>query len=332
MRPIDGRAESQFPSQRPSRRPSFLPSRNTLVGGLSALSVATAGCNGASVATVESHVEVVAASPSAMRNKDSLRTLNGTYGPHCSERSGSWSLPVGDSTIPLAHPRLSVIPNDADCVLTLTDLIATGAPDDAMLMNPTFAPPIVLTDSWANEHSLLMMNGVALRGNARLDTTSFTSDFAMSIIVSDDPMLDVAAAADGSVRASKVATPDYSLSMGDATEPSALRLTVDAARIVASVTGSATLTDGAKLGDHYVIDFGTLLGAADTWTFGMLHEAYGRATEYAIDGVDPKIAAERFGLLGEDISSGVTRTVIVSRTEHGVPSYQALTVTFRGPG
>ncbi len=326
---------SSSPSS-PPRRASFFPSRHTLIGGLSVLSVATAGCEGSSPPPAHAHVDVVAGTASAVHERDLLRAVNGTYGPHCSDRAGSWSLPVGDVETPLSYPPLSVLPNDGACVLTLTDIV-TAAPDDAMLLNPRFDPPIPLSDSWAMVHSRISMPGSVMRGNARLDVDAATANVALSIIVSADPSLDeasVAAAAGesrGGVEVNVVAAPDYVLRMADAAGDNPLAIGADAAKIVTSVTGAVTLLAGAHTGDGYVIDLGTLPASPVERTPDMLRRLYERGTPYPIDGMNVTIAPERLALVGADLSSGIRRTVIIARVEHGVASFQTLDMSFAPP-
>jgi hypothetical protein len=240
---------------------------------------------------------------------------------------------VRDSTLPLDYPRLSVLQNDAGCELTVTGLVADGYANDAMLLNPKFAPPIRLSGSWANEASQLPLDGSSLvYGSAKVDTTDFAGDFALSIIVSDDPTVDQRAhsSAEGGARVSTVSSPNYALSMGDPTEKASLHISVDAARVVTSATGSAVLTDGTNPGDHYVISSADLPEGSQLGV-GALSDVYDSGTEHAIDGPNARIPAAELELLGQDLSSPVIRTVIVSRTEHGVRSFQVLRVTFEGP-
>jgi hypothetical protein len=247
-----------------------------------------------------------------------VAAVNGTYGAGCSDRFGGWSLRMGESSLPLDHPSLRVLPNDADCVLTLTDLITSAGPSEAMLVNPRFDPPIALSDSWAKEHSRLMLEDSTFYANARIETTAVASDFGIALIVSDD--------AQGSLRVSKVTTPDYALNM-----EGAMHISLDAAKVVTSVAGCATLIEGAHRGDHYAIDLGTLSPSTESWSLEELRDAYESAQEHTIEGANPRIPAEQFGLVGKDMASGVRRTVIVSRMEDGVRSFQALLVTFKRP-
>jgi len=308
----------------------MLPSRSSLFGGLSLLSVALGGC-GEPEAERGSHVEVVGTSRSALQHKDDLRSLNGTYGAGCTQ-VGSWSLPIGASTDGLVHPVLTMIPRDDGCVLTLTELVATSELDPATLIHPKLDPPIALSREWAKEHSQLSVDGAIVHANARLELGDRPDEFAIVLVVSDDPTADATASpSHGGVETGRVASADYRLSLGGPGDTDGVALVLDAASRVHSVSGRATLTEGAHPGDHYVIDRGALPPGGPPWSFEMLRAAYDGEAEHVIEGPHSTISAEQFGLVGEDLTSDVQRTVIVSRTEHGVRSFQALSVRFARP-
>lgn len=71
-----------------------------------------------------------------------VNALNGTYGTDCIERSGSWTVRVGNYAGALENPALSVVDSNSACLLSL-DSVDSG--------NNRFLPvsPISLSGSFA---------------------------------------------------------------------------------------------------------------------------------------------------------------------------------------
>jgi hypothetical protein len=109
-----------------------------------------------------------------------LNAINGTYGAGCVARTGSWSLRVAGS-VPLDNPALSVVRGNSACSLTITEFVASR----------TFAalPPLTMTtvyQSTASELRFGVGNNENYYANAKLSSTSFTSDFVVTALVSLD--------------------------------------------------------------------------------------------------------------------------------------------------
>jgi hypothetical protein len=73
--------------------------------------------------TMSATVEVVDTSAQGL-TAGVLAAVNGTYGAACKAGSGSWSL-RGSGSDALAHDALSVVQNDAECALTITELVTS---------------------------------------------------------------------------------------------------------------------------------------------------------------------------------------------------------------
>ena len=251
--------------------------------------------------------------------------LNGTY-TGCAQRSGTWSLRVSGSAA-LTNSALSVVTNDTACVLSLAEIVA----------DQTYVPasPIALTAAYKGAALAFAPSGgggTAFVANTKLDAVTFASDFVVSVAYSADVTTvdgGDALAAYATVTPSSVVTlvpaPSYTLSL---TSGTALTIQIDASKIVTSASGVATLTDGAQLGETYVVDQGTL-GA--TPTFAAVATAYIAGTERTISGANPTVTASDFGLSGQSLATGVVRTVIVAHTSVAVKGYQLFRITFKAP-
>ena len=250
-------------------------------------------------------------------------SINGTYGATCLERAGSWSAGVSGGAL-LAHPALSVIKNDSDCELTLTEIVADGITYDG-------SPSIGLEGSYQLAASSFMDEGaggsppISFYANARMNPTDFSSDFTVTVLYSDDPNI-----ASGSNNASyaewsssavgdHVAAPNYTLENGIAVQ-------TDANGVVTLALGSVDLTDGLVTGEHYFVDLGTLPASP---TYAQVDAVFEAASPTAISGANPSIPVAAFSLDGATLP--VVRTLLIRHVENDVPSYQAFRVTFNAP-
>jgi alpha-tubulin suppressor-like RCC1 family protein len=112
-----------------------------------------------------------------------LLSVNGTYGTGptaCAGRGSSapWSLEIAVGAT-LTHPELSVVTGDSTCVLTVTSLVAD--------QTYTGSPAFTLTTSYKVTASSFTAGGITFHANARLDSTTFLNDFAMTILASNEP-------------------------------------------------------------------------------------------------------------------------------------------------
>jgi hypothetical protein len=258
----------------------------------------------------------------------SLLEVNGAYGNNCLQRTGSWSVGIAGFSS-LTNSALSVIKNDSACQLSISSLRIGSAMTNS-LYSPSSA--IALGSSFAGSGTALKddpMNPVSLYLNSRITPDlSFAGDFTIEMVYSDDPRLATGmksatyGVASSSVSAGAVTPPDYTLSLAS------LAIEADAGDVVLSVSGNAALSDVMTTGQLYAIT-STNLGSSPSYMDVMTD--FGAATQYTISGANPTIAASRFNLVGVDLTSGVTRNLIVQNTVSGTASYQRFLITFNKP-
>jgi len=258
----------------------------------------------------------------------SLLEVNGTYGGSCLQRSGSWSVGVGGFSN-LTNSALSVIKNDTSCSLSMSSLRFGTVPSNT-LYSPASA--LSLGSSYAGNGSAIKDNPgnpVAVYVNGRITPDlSFSSNFTIQLVYSDDPSLATGSKsasygiAQSTVSGGTVTPPDYTLSLTN------LAIEVDAGDVVLSTSGTGDLTDVVTTGQLYAIT-STSLGASPT--LAEVDADFAGATQYAISGANPSIPAARFNLVGADLTSGVTRNLIVQNLQSGTASYERFLITFNKP-
>lgn len=242
-----------------------------------------------------------------------LESANGTYGALCTDRAGNWSVTI-DGTSALDHPALSVVLNDAACVLTLTSLHTTAGIIAAV-------PPIVLTTSYQATASAFGAP-VEFYANARLSAVTFAADFVLEVLFSDDPALATGdntaqfAVVVATATAGAVPAPDYTL------DAAGLLVRTDVNDVVVTATGTANLTAGPipVLGQRYVV-----VNAAGLVTYDQIDAAYLAGTDAALV---LGIPAAAFTLVGTDLTADQVRTLIIANTVSGVTSYERFEITF----
>lgn len=284
---------------------------------LVAFAAVIGGCSEAEILRPDAEIVNRASQALAL---DSVNSINGTYGVTCLERVGAWSVAVeGGAT--LDHTALSVIKNDADCVLTLTEIIADDITYESV-------PTIGLDDTYEVAASEFAVDGtgpVIFYANAKINPDDFSADFTVTVLYSDDPN-----AASGSNNASfaqwassavgdHLAAPNYTVTDNIAVQ-------TDAEDVVTLALGSVDLTDGLVTGEHYFVDLGTLPA---TPTYAQVDAVFAAATPTAIVGADPEVDVADFALDAETLP--IVRTLIIRHVENDVPAYQTFKVTFNAP-
>ena len=297
------------------------------LGAVVAVATVVPACEG-ELESVSPNVVVVGTATSALSGGD-ITSINGTY-TTCTNRIGTWSLRVS-GVAPLDHTALSVVKDDASCILTVTDINAGG-------VNYTGTPAIALGTSYAGAASSFapFLGAVGFTGNAKIDSTSFASNFQITFLYSEDlrngGSTDVTPSAYTTVEASVVTqgvpAPDYTMSLSTGTP---FTFQMNALKVVTSASGNATLIDDTVAGTNYVVDNGTLPASP---TYANVQTTYALAAtlgqEKTLSGSNPTIPAANFNLVGQTLLlSNVVRNVIVSRTVNGVKAYEIFKVTFK---
>jgi hypothetical protein len=118
-----------------------------------------------------------------------LRSANGTYGAACHGRAGTaWSVAISMSA-PLDNAALAVVRGNSACLLTLTELrVGAGT-------LYTASAGIVLASAYAASSTVFTASGASITVNAKLSTASFSSDFTVSVLHSQDSSLATASKA-----------------------------------------------------------------------------------------------------------------------------------------
>jgi hypothetical protein len=275
------------------------------------LSLLLCGCAGDD-GTVGGEIDLVDMRSGTLASGD-IEAINGTYGPLCTDRSGSWSIAI-DVGATLDNAPLSVILDDTNCVLTLTELQTTLGGDieavPAIQLSADFRPsPSAFADP------------VDFYANASMDSASFAGDFVITLLYSDDP-----AQVDGdNTAAFEVIESSSSLSTveapGHAINTDGLDLLVNSGQVVQSASGNVavTLPMDAIAGQTYVV-----VDASGLDTYEELDAAYNGGIPVAIGDVP----AAAFDLAGEDLDGSVIRTLIIANIQEGVAAYQAFEITF----
>lgn len=222
-----------------------------------------------------------------------LASVNGTYGAGCTNRTDPWSIEIAPGAT-LDNAPLSVVVNDAACVLTLTHLHTTAGIIAA-------APAIVLTNTFKPAASSFGVP-VEFYANARLSAVDFADDFVLTIPFSDNPRLaDGAKTANfavvgSSAVAGAVPAPNYTLDL------SSLLLSTDANDVVVSATGSAELT-GTVTGQSFVV-----VDAEGLDTYAELDAAFIAGVDAVLPTLPTVVAAAAFALVGDDLTTPQVRT------------------------
>jgi hypothetical protein len=283
----------------------------------------TAGCSVSADDTVGAHVDVVDRTRSAL-SAASITSITGTYGGDCDGRDAlgtdGWTVSLSGGP---AVDELSVRKNDSDCVLTIRNIVTAGA---------TFigAPSIALDTAYKGSASAFAESGqgLAFYGNAKISSLSFSSNFTISMLVSDAPNASAEgdkaasfATQTGTVSAGTVPASDYTVSLAS------FSVAKDVNNVVQSVAGFAQLTEGAAAGQDYAIHEGALTGSS---TIAEIDAAFaGAATTGTLSALTTlQLPASGFGLVGADLDTSTQRTLILRNTVAGVSSYQLLLITF----
>jgi hypothetical protein len=255
-----------------------------------------------------------------------LASIDGTYGADCIDRSGPWSVAVGGSSVALNNARLSVAEGDSNCVLTMTALNTRAA--------YVATPPLAMTSAYqpsGSAFAALLDDGgsapIVFYANAMLSSTSFTGDFVINIVYSDDPSLVSSNASTSYVTHSATAAtsqapaPDYTIDL------SPITVRASASNVVLTATGSASLSFNTVAGQFYAVDSAGALTASPT--FAEVDGFYRSQTPAPVSGNATTIPAAAFALAAATLPA--VRSVVVANTSSGVPSYEVVSVTFDLP-
>lgn len=262
-----------------------------------------------------------------------LTSINGTYGGGCIGRSGPWSVSIGGGGI--AYPALSVVTNNAACVLTLTQVVTSTT--------TTLSSAIPLSSTYAASASTAPSADGTFSVNATLSATTFAANFTLTVLYSADP-----ATGTGAVTRTAAVVPAHVQSTGVENDCPVILTTVSKAfasnntagnAIIAALSwdtwtnpGSITCTDtrgntyqtiavnyDLTNNQHLAVCYATniaagantvsaTLGAGQGCTRLVIAEYSGIRATYAVDTVATNMAVGGAANLANDVTSGSATT------------------------
>jgi hypothetical protein len=292
---------------------------SALVSFVGLAAIAT-GCSAPSDETVKPRLAVLDRSKSALSHGD-ITSITGTYGAACGGRSSegtdAWTLSVGTA----AENELVVQKNDADCVLTVTNVVTAAA-------SWSGAPAIALATSYGAASTFTADGQRSFFANAKISATDMAADFTISVIVSDTASTDEGekdlssfATQSGTLSAGTVAAPNYTIGFGSFT------ISKDSQNEVLTTGGFAQLTAGSATGQNWAIYDGALSSSS---SFEAVESAWSGATAGGLVSAltSLRIPSSAFNLDPTNLGDSPQRTVIIRNTVDGVSSYQLILVTF----
>lgn len=252
-----------------------------------------------------------------------LASIDGVFGAGCSGHTENepWSAAV-DEHASLSYAVLRVRRNDATCTLKLTHVHTPStsyAAAPALALGATFAAPSAFNDDG--------QSAIDFHGTAKLGDPTFAGDFTLDLLFSDATTEGETQTegADGfehsfTVTQANVPAPDFGVNTSGHT------LWTDPDDVVTTSTGSFQLTLNTQTAQAYAV-VGSLLSTG--MSAEDLETAFQASTHSGTLASPYEIAASELDLLGQDLTDGVQRSIILRNTDEGVSSYQVLRFDFR---
>ena len=315
------------------------------VTALACVSALSAACSvGGDDEMLSPRAEVIDQTSAAMTSSG-LWYVNGQYWNCRGHADASiWSLALGPTSE--RSNVLKIARGDTGCQLRITAIEKTdeGEPPVISLFT-TKGAPLSLSDAF-NQSPTPFANGgdpneeLAFFGNARLSTATYDAPFWLTLVLSDSSAEETTKSASFtsyqvSADPHTAAHPNYQSSMDG------FHIGVDYADVVVDLDGSFDLVAPeylARPGDGYVVSKGPFSSPP---TFAEIHAEYTDSLDEDMSVVAREsipenqstvsLDAANFGLMGQDLTHGVDRWIIIHREEAAVPSYQIIRVTFEAP-
>ena len=254
--------------------------------------------------------------------------VNGTYGPDCIDRSGSWSIGIGGFN-GLTNPALSVIKNDGGCQLWASS-IRIGSLGGSNLYAPA-ANQALSADYAVRAYPFAPSPSAptAFYGNLRIQPDlSFGSDFTVDVVYSEDPRWASAGVIanygvqSAGLRTGGVDAPDYAIDL------TSFVLQVDANKVVQSTGGGGVLIAMNTPCQTFIVSTRDLGGAP---SFAEVDAEFQTLPAQSLANGNPLIASDSFLLTGANLATPQVRTVILANTVAGTTSYEVFRITFTAP-
>ncbi len=269
---------------------------------------------------------------SAALTTNSILAVKGSYGATCTARTGTWTLALNGYVLGAEETALTVVSNDAACVLSVTE-VKSGTATTSQSFKP--AAPFVLASVYAAQgvaFSLVAAGPTQFYANFRLQPDLlFTSDMVLQMVYSDTVSeTDVTTIASYNVvvstaTAALVPAPNATLSL------TGLVIKVDAHNLVKSATGTLILKQGTVAAQQYAVDADT---AGSPPTYASLETAFNLAVNTRVTmtpGAAQNIGAAELTLVGLDLTTPKKRNIILTNSLSGVTSYQVFQLTIAHP-
>jgi len=264
----------------------------------------------------------------------------GTYDSGtCLNRSGSWSVGAGGFGGPLEHTAISVVKNDADCLLKITKLIFDSDPGPGVVkkmfdivspselaLGATFATPVAFQDA------VDLADNPDFYATARLvdqnpgTDLNFDSDMTLYIKASSDLSTlsnsittYFATVTITNVVYNQVPAPTYTYS-------DVVSIYVDANFVVQnSSSGYISFFAGVTPGLRYAIRTGPI----NLNSYDAVKTAFAAGGTTTVGGSPVDITVSDLGLIGQTLPHD--KYVIFENAEDGVQSFQVFKFTFAQP-
>jgi hypothetical protein len=258
---------------------------------------------------------------------DSVLAIKGTYGTNCTDRTGSWAIPLNGYQLVGDETELSVVQSDDVCTLDVTEVKA-GSTDAPLSYRP--ASPFRLTAVYAAVGVAFVLDGATATtayANFRITPDiTFETDFVVEMVYSDDIIMTDISVVTGFIIMSAIATAEGLAAPNTTISVSEFQVRTNSKNMVVTSTGSARLTQGSVVAESYVVDFDTLDVPP---SYATTDAAFSSYVPVVLEGPSWNIQADEFDLVGENLTNAVIRNVIVSNIENGVHSYQIFQITIR---
>lgn len=305
--------------------------RLTQLTALACMSALSAACGiNADDDTVKPSVEVIDHTKSALSNAGGIASVKGTYGPLCHRHNGGdpWSVTF-DANGEVTDSTLSVTMNDADCILSVTALVSGSSNPELFVASS----PIPMSDAYGEAAGFKNAGqpdpekALGFYGNAKLSATNFASNFKISLLISDAPSSSQETQSSTytqttatEVRADGVQAPNDTLDL------SSIAVTIDADDKVLTRGGWVVIGDGDRPATSYTI----LSSLSESPTFAEVDGAYANADHFEIsDEGSHVVPVGNFLSVGDDLTGGFAKWLLLRRAESGVAAYQVIKITFQ---
>lgn len=251
-----------------------------------------------------------------------INSIQGTYGPGCTNRLGTWALSLDGQCPALPDAPLSVEEGNGTCQLTLTTVVVDCVPYRTR--------GLPLAPNYQSFGYPFFKDGdcdPTFYGNGNATDFLGIPPFVIKVLIdhnlgkTNQPYIVQADHIAAFVIDQTIPAPNYTLDV------SALDIKINASRIVVQATGVMTLVPGIHSGERYVIV--PELAAAQR-TYAAIDALFGTQPQFS---VGTPIPAAVLNVVGQSLPNNPGRKydILVVHEESGIRSYEDITLTLIGP-